>query len=140
MTDYETVDFTRDGHIGWLRLNRPDKLNSFTIKMWQELRALGKELRDDSDLRALVVVGTGVDAGKVSIFNAGGTQQVIVVDNQPPSLTCPAAVTVNADSGLCSASGVSLGVPASTNDNCGVATVVNNGSEPSNATNRGTAR
>ena len=59
MTDYETVEFTRDGHIGWLRLNRPDKLNSFTIQMWQELRALGKELRDDPDLRALVVIGNG---------------------------------------------------------------------------------
>ncbi len=59
MTEYETVEFTRDGHVGWLRLNRPEKLNSFTIQMWQELRALGKELRDDPDLRALVVIGNG---------------------------------------------------------------------------------
>ena len=32
---------TRDGTVGWLRLNRPDKLNSFTIEMWHEMRALG---------------------------------------------------------------------------------------------------
>jgi enoyl-CoA hydratase len=79
MTDYETVEFTRDDHIGWLRLNRPDKLNSFTIQMWQELRALGKELRDDSELRALVVIGkgrafsSGIDT---TVFTGGSTDGI----------------------------------------------------------------
>jgi enoyl-CoA hydratase/carnithine racemase len=59
MTSYETLEFTRDGYVGWLRLNRPDKLNSFTIEMWREMRALGQELRDDAELRALVVIGNG---------------------------------------------------------------------------------
>ena len=40
----ETLEFTRDGDVGWLRLNRPDKLNSFTVQMWHEMRALGSEL------------------------------------------------------------------------------------------------
>jgi sugar lactone lactonase YvrE len=53
------------------------------------------------------------------------TFQVIVNDTQAPSIGCPSTVTVSTDSGLCTASGVNLGVP-STNDNCGVATVVNN--------------
>src|SRR4051812_49483531 len=79
MTEYETVDLTRDGHIGWLRLNRPDKLNSFTIQMWQELRALGKELRDDPDLRALVVIGNGraFSSGiDTSVFTGGFTESI----------------------------------------------------------------
>src|SRR4051812_49820821 len=79
MTEYETVDLTRDGHIGWLRLNRPDKLNSFTIQMWQELRALGKELRDDPDLRALVVIGNGraFSSGiDTSVFTGGSPKAV----------------------------------------------------------------
>jgi len=59
MSEYETIEFSRDGHVGWLRLNRPDKLNSFTVLMWREMRAIGEELRDDDDLRALVVVGNG---------------------------------------------------------------------------------
>jgi len=74
MTDYETVELTRDGHVGWLRLNRPDKLNSFTIKMWQELRALGKEVRDDPDIRAMVVIGNGraFSSGiDTSVFTSG---------------------------------------------------------------------
>src|ERR687897_2849470 len=54
-----TLRFERDEHVGWLRLNRPDKLNSFTIEMWRELGELGDQLRDDSELRALVVVGSG---------------------------------------------------------------------------------
>jgi enoyl-CoA hydratase/carnithine racemase len=54
-----TLRFERDGHVGWLRLNRPDKLNSFTIEMWRELGELGDELRHDADLRALVVIGEG---------------------------------------------------------------------------------
>jgi enoyl-CoA hydratase/carnithine racemase len=56
---YETLVFERDGAVGWLRLNRPDKLNSFTVQMWDEMRSIGTELADDPDLRALVVVGNG---------------------------------------------------------------------------------
>jgi enoyl-CoA hydratase/carnithine racemase len=59
VTGYETLDFARDGYVGWLRLNRPDKLNSFTIQMWDELRSIGEELRGDPELRALVVIGNG---------------------------------------------------------------------------------
>ena len=55
----ETLRLDRDGPVGWLHLNRPDKLNSFTIEMWRELGELGQELRDDPELRALVVIGEG---------------------------------------------------------------------------------
>ena len=48
------------------------------------------------------------------------TQTVVVVDNQPPTITCPATVTVDTDAGHCYASGVALGTPV-TADNCGVA-------------------
>ena len=37
-------------------------------------------------------------------------QRVIVQDTQPPAITCPSDVTVNADLGVCYASGVILGV------------------------------
>jgi len=59
MTTYETIEFSRDGDVGWLRLNRPDKLNCFSVRMWDEMRAIGAELRDDAGLRALVVIGNG---------------------------------------------------------------------------------
>jgi enoyl-CoA hydratase/carnithine racemase len=56
---HATLRFERDGSVGWLRLHRPDRLNAFTVEMWRELRELGQELRDDPDLRALVVIGEG---------------------------------------------------------------------------------
>ena len=57
---YATLRFEQDGHVGRLTLARPEKLNSFTLEMWRELRELGEELlRDPGDLRALVVIGEG---------------------------------------------------------------------------------
>ncbi|MDP1725882.1 MAG: HYR domain-containing protein [Bacteroidota bacterium] len=51
-------------------------------------------------------------------------QTVTVTDNQNPTITAPANVTVNVDAGLCSASGISLGTPV-TSDNCSVDSVWN---------------
>lgn len=56
---YETLRFARHDTVGWLHLNRPDKLNSFTAQMWRELGDLGARIGDDPDLRALVVLGEG---------------------------------------------------------------------------------
>jgi enoyl-CoA hydratase/carnithine racemase len=56
---FATLRFERDGSVGWLQLSRPDRLNAFTVEMWRELRELGEQLRDDPDLRALVVIGEG---------------------------------------------------------------------------------
>jgi enoyl-CoA hydratase/carnithine racemase len=55
----ETVIFERRGPLASLRLNRPAKLNAQTPQMWEELRALGRELRDDTTIRCLVVSGEG---------------------------------------------------------------------------------
>src|SRR4051795_8085566 len=55
-----TLRLERDGHVARLYLARPEKLNSFTIEMWNELRALGAELvSDPGDIRALIVIGDG---------------------------------------------------------------------------------
>ena len=76
MTAMNTIDFDRDGHVGWLTLNRPDKLNSFTIEMWRELRHLGHSLvADPGGMRALVVIGAGraFSSGiDTSVFAGGG--------------------------------------------------------------------
>src|SRR5262249_32465953 len=59
MSGFETIEFERVDAVGWLRLNRPDKLNAFSILMWHEMRTLGRELHDDPELRALIVIGNG---------------------------------------------------------------------------------
>lgn len=56
---YNTLHY-EPGRVGRLTLCRPDRLNSFTIEMWRELRELGEELcADPGELRALVVIGEG---------------------------------------------------------------------------------
>ena len=60
----EAVRYEQVGHIGWLRLNRADKLNAMTPQMWQELRELGQTLSTEAharenQLRVLVVIGEG---------------------------------------------------------------------------------
>jgi enoyl-CoA hydratase len=59
MSSYQTIEFERVDAVGWLRLNRPDRLNAFSILMWHEMRTLGRELADDPELRALIVIGNG---------------------------------------------------------------------------------
>ncbi len=57
------------------------------------------------------------------------TQVVTVTDHEKPKITAPAAVSVNSDAGKCTATGVSLGIPVTT-DNCTVASVTNDAVEP----------
>jgi len=74
---YETLRYERDGHVGWLRLDRPEKLNAMNAQMWSELATLGPQLRDDPDLRALVVIGNGrsFSAGiDLSSFGGAGVE------------------------------------------------------------------
>src|SRR6202041_1933837 len=56
-----------------------------------------------------------------------GTQTITVNDNQPPAISVPSGITVNADAGSCSATGYTLGIATAT-DNCGVASVTSNDS------------
>ena len=57
---FETQPIAGGGAVGRLVLDRPDKLNAFTVEMWREMRELGAALlADPGDLRALVVIGEG---------------------------------------------------------------------------------
>jgi enoyl-CoA hydratase/carnithine racemase len=55
----QTISYEQVGAVGWLRLNRPERLNAMTVEMWQELAKLGESLGDDASLRCLVVMGEG---------------------------------------------------------------------------------
>ncbi len=77
--------------------------------------------------------GTSFSSGVTTVIatasNACGAANcsfnVTVTDNQSPTVNCPSPVTVNAATGLCSASGVNLGTPVAI-DNCGIAGYLNN--------------
>ncbi len=65
-----------------------------------------------------------VKVSGVATTSPAATTVVTVGDTKPPTITCPADVTVSANSG-CTATNVVLGSPV-TGDNCGVASVVSN--------------
>jgi len=53
---YETIDFKADDAIARITLNRPDRLNSFTAKMHEEVR---DALANLGDARVVVLTGAG---------------------------------------------------------------------------------
>ena len=53
---YETIDFKLDGPIARITLNRPDRLNSFTAQMHEELREVLDSL---GDARVVILTGAG---------------------------------------------------------------------------------
>ena len=56
MGEYESIILERDGPIARITLNRPDRLNSFTAAMHEELKSA---LADADDCRVLVLTGAG---------------------------------------------------------------------------------
>lgn len=53
---YDTIDFTAEGAIARITLNRPDRLNSFTAQMHEEVR---DALASIGDARVVILTGTG---------------------------------------------------------------------------------
>ena len=53
---YETIDFKADGPVARITLNRPDRLNSFTAQMHEELR---DALANLGEARVVVLTGAG---------------------------------------------------------------------------------
>src|SRR3954466_13588278 len=56
MASYETIDFRLQDGIARLTLNRPDRLNSFTVQMHDEV---ADALADLGDARTLILTGAG---------------------------------------------------------------------------------
>src|SRR5215510_5384694 len=93
----ETLELTRDGDIAWLRLNRPDKLNSFTALMWNELRTLGREIGQDPTIRALIVTGNGraFSSGiDTTVFTGGDSATDVLASDEPDAHDDPAVAGI----------------------------------------------
>ncbi|CAN5857956.1 2-(1,2-epoxy-1,2-dihydrophenyl)acetyl-CoA isomerase PaaG [soil metagenome] len=61
----------RDGHVGWLRINRPERLNAFTGTMREEILAALEALEADDDIRCVIITGAGRS------FSTGGDVAVM---------------------------------------------------------------
>jgi len=56
---FSTITYQKDQGVAVLTLNRPASLNSFNSLMHDEVREAIKDARDNSDVRCLVITGTG---------------------------------------------------------------------------------
>ena len=59
MSDYETLLLETSDGVATLTLNRPDRYNAFDATMVAELPRAWAQLRDDADVRAVVLTGAG---------------------------------------------------------------------------------
>ena len=57
--EYENIIVEKTGHIGYLTLNRPDKLNALSPELIAEFEDACNDFRDDDDIKAFVVKGAG---------------------------------------------------------------------------------
>lgn len=59
MSHFETLDFSIENGVAWVRLNRPEKLNAFNSVMGRELQSVWRDLRRNDDVGAAVLTGSG---------------------------------------------------------------------------------
>jgi 2-(1,2-epoxy-1,2-dihydrophenyl)acetyl-CoA isomerase len=75
---YETILFSNEGGAARITLNRPDKLNSFNVKMHEELRDALSKVRADNAVRVALLTGAGrgfcagQDLGDRAVSPGGG--------------------------------------------------------------------
>jgi 2-(1,2-epoxy-1,2-dihydrophenyl)acetyl-CoA isomerase len=66
MSPNDTIIVERDGRLGWIRINRPERLNAFADDMRDRLDAALTELEDDPAVRCVAITGVG------RAFSTGG--------------------------------------------------------------------
>jgi 2-(1,2-epoxy-1,2-dihydrophenyl)acetyl-CoA isomerase len=56
---FETILYEVKNHVGWITLNRPEKLNAFNGQMKVELTRALKEAANNQEVRSIVMTGAG---------------------------------------------------------------------------------
>jgi len=68
----EELLLTKDNSIATITLNRPEKFNAMTTDMWRRLPEVIEEVRNDDNLKVLIITGAGrafcagSDAGRLA--------------------------------------------------------------------------
>lgn len=64
--EYKDILYTKDNHLAWITLNRPDSYNAFSVDMLQSWAKALADARDDENIYVIIVTGAG------KAFCAGG--------------------------------------------------------------------
>src|SRR6266705_5824168 len=76
MKPVRTFLYQEDGGIGTITLNRPERLNAITFEVYRELTDFFATLRDEKDVRVVVITGAG------RAFCSGGDVRDIIGELQ----------------------------------------------------------
>ena len=111
----EPILVERNGRVGLVTLNRPEKLNALNSALVNQLELALRELNADDDIGAIVITGAGERA-----FSAGGdmAEQVAALDESRsfPRVSASAVVrasekpTIAAIRGYCFGGGALLAI------------------------------
>lgn len=71
MNDGAKIAVERDGSIGWIRINRPERLNAFSGTMREDILSALQQLEADDEVRCVIVTGAG------RAFSTGGDVSVM---------------------------------------------------------------
>ncbi len=83
---FETVLYERDGFMGIIRLNRPERMNAVIEQMYLDIQDLLTEIRHDAHVRVLVITGSvrkGPE-GEKQAFCAGADLKKHAADDRTP--------------------------------------------------------
>jgi 2-(1,2-epoxy-1,2-dihydrophenyl)acetyl-CoA isomerase len=79
--NYETLETNVKDGVGYITLNRPDRLNSFDLKLGEELHQVLKSLGKDPNVRTVVIRGTGK-----GFCGGGDVKEMYNAENKPKFL------------------------------------------------------
>lgn len=69
----DKVVWEKDGHIAWIRINRPEVMNAIDLDVWGRMPEVAKEIGDDRGIRVAILTGAGDKAFSAGLdLKAGG--------------------------------------------------------------------
>jgi len=115
---FNTIEFSIDGGVATLTLNRPKSLNSFTMEMHAEVREAMQQVHEDNSIRCLVITGAGrgfcagQDLGDRAVTTDGGAPDLgeSVEKNYNPLIR---SITSLPKPVICAVNGVAAGAGSS---------------------------
>lgn len=98
MTEFSTLLYREAAGVAWVTLNRPAVLNSFNFQMQEELRSLWRSLRQNDEVRCVVLTAagdrafcTGIDRTEVMGEAAAGGEKRVGAASTPFMFDDPGA-------------------------------------------------
>ena len=88
--EYPDIIYTKEGHIATIMLNRPERLNAFSMAMIDSIQRALQDAADDEEIRVIVVTGAGrgfcagLDLKEPPDFRGNFSRQAVVQAVQMP--------------------------------------------------------